>query len=853
MIRFLYLILLFAGIVNADEAKKVFPEEYTIKMPKLGKDFYEKNLSDNYHLSGRLRFEQNSGVQKLVPINKTIYKALKASKKDISRIANFFPGVKAETIAACILAENTMNVSVTDRAEEWLANNSQTVFSLMASAFGKDANSVSLGLGQINVSAARPAEPYVMKIEGRKTVRTSQELQQVVQTPSGSFLYVGAIIQHAIDEYQKQGMDIRQRPDIQCTLFNIGNPAHKASRSKKKGRMPKPNYFGFFVNHYFDEIQKNIKVKEVAIPKSKINNSLQIATEGPIWSRRNTKILTQIELHRSPGNCNTKSSAVQINKPPKQKAIGSFQEYSFHIDCKLKSWTYLKTKDGRFGWSPTFELQQASTSNMMTKIEFDTQKKQLQMCVSRQSPEQLSCMKEISSRGIQIERAAGDTIILENFDEELDLIRPKQSISNSTIRGWRKDIDQKKSAILKYAKRKKMGFSKWDDSKNPYRKLFSWMDELENCKKQKRKCSLIHGLKGDYHLSYTLRARGLLNDDDDTKSVRKELENVKVVDFILSKTPTINNNALDDTHKNKLLIAAGIKKVQLLKYLNKKGTLLSGGWNDPKNPYLDLFKWVTPLEQCKSCSINLRGRSIYDVRYIIQDRGLLSSERRLDYLKKIVVSKMSTNNFAHIKGRPFLNKYKDLWKSCSNLGVSNSHHYSTYNSIANLTPDQLSNSVWSERFNEIADETKLNCELKKKCTNFKITQNWNKCNELKDDLDISFFCGVTLASTETQIKEGFKKIGCLDSRYRRNRSCNIKSINQNKRLNKLADLACVKQIIFSKENLMETISNDLNSSNRLKKKSTFSPFSTTRQIAILLEDKCKLPENNPIATSTPGQ
>lgn len=170
------------------------------------------------------------------------YKRLRGPIISIARQYNIDP----VTLVLTPLAENTMNVNITDKIQN----------SLVASGDAPEAvflgQEMSVGPGQIYPSAAMKVENLAAQIENRP-LRNKKEVTKLLLTPEGALRYAAAIIRQAQDIYFAHGYDISRRPEILSTLYNIGRPSQRVKQTVRNKREPYPNYFGFFVgkNYYF--------------------------------------------------------------------------------------------------------------------------------------------------------------------------------------------------------------------------------------------------------------------------------------------------------------------------------------------------------------------------------------------------------------------------------------------------------------------------------------------------------------------------------------------------------------------------------------------------------------------------
>ena len=111
---------------------------------------------------------------------------------------------------------------------------------------GRSRERFTFGLGQLNGDEAPEVEILAAQIEGR-AVKPQAEVAQDVLTVLGSIRYTAAFIRRAQDAYAKEGLDIRGRPEVLVSLYNMGltiNGRSRAEITKEEGREPKLSYLG---------------------------------------------------------------------------------------------------------------------------------------------------------------------------------------------------------------------------------------------------------------------------------------------------------------------------------------------------------------------------------------------------------------------------------------------------------------------------------------------------------------------------------------------------------------------------------------------------------------------------------
>lgn len=181
---------------------------------------------------------------------KEISKALKIMRPKIKEMAKEFD-IDPRFIVASILTENSVNVKIDDKLQDWLVN---VGIAEDGSIFGK---SFSFGWGQLYIEAAMEAEKVIAKKEKRKML-PRDKVASLLLTPNGAMKYAAALNKHNIDTYKNCICDQDKNPEKVCgfdisndlsavaTLYNIGNPGKYCRRSLKAKRKPRPNFFGLW-------------------------------------------------------------------------------------------------------------------------------------------------------------------------------------------------------------------------------------------------------------------------------------------------------------------------------------------------------------------------------------------------------------------------------------------------------------------------------------------------------------------------------------------------------------------------------------------------------------------------------
>lgn len=312
---------------------------------------------------------------------KEIVKLLKELAPAIQKHAATL-GVDPQAIAGAIMAENSLNVSISDGVQDLLV---KIGVANKGEILGKK---FTYGLGQLNYEAAREAENYVAKLEGR-TPAGQQELSESLLIPEKAIYYVGAVLKKCQDDYKKQGIDIADKPEILTTLYNLGGSGSKARELKNSGATPRPNYFGFFVKRYQSDLaflktepvkplEPALKVatskKARALPPAVI--AAKVAAEAKELKLAFTK---SMPLYSAPPTCDTQGNYGATDLKSKYSSMKvyavtaiadkekSFQVIAPTIDCEANTWELIKLSSGESGWIKKDDLDKTTAQMLIAK------------------------------------------------------------------------------------------------------------------------------------------------------------------------------------------------------------------------------------------------------------------------------------------------------------------------------------------------------------------------------------------------------------------------------------------------------------------------------------------------------
>jgi hypothetical protein len=325
---------------------------------------YQKLKSYDSEFAPRLKASDGSWIQPKPEISAL----LKKLGPEIQRVAKVLK-VDPRAIAGAILAENSMNVGISDGAQDWLV---KAGLAKNGKILGK---SFTFGLGQLNFHVAREAEDYMAAVEKRKALSNS-ELEKTLLDPSGAIQMVGQVLRQAQDIYAKHGFDIAGKPEILTSVYNLGQPEQRAKAAKRENRQPRPNYFGFFVDHYLPKVESTIgysktppaaavAIAPAAKPKTEPSISAPKLVKRKLLSR-------SVALVQAPPSCQREG----YGSDPRSRyesfksfaSVGvaerglSWTLVSPGFDCEGQNWNLIRTEDGILGWAKEDDLEKNTVS-----------------------------------------------------------------------------------------------------------------------------------------------------------------------------------------------------------------------------------------------------------------------------------------------------------------------------------------------------------------------------------------------------------------------------------------------------------------------------------------------------------
>lgn len=811
-----------------------WPEHYQIEMPNLGPEYYADLKTWDYqsgfmgeHFYERLEYDTDN--DSMIEIDKPVLLTIKENRAILQEVANKYPDVQPATIAACILAENTMNVGISDSAQNWLAGNSKTMFSIGAAMFGKDATSVSVGFGQINLEAARTGEPYVQQVESRVSPRTDDEILAALLTFDGAFKYAAGIIQEAIDAYKEEGIDIRSRPDLQCTLYNLGGAKERAQRTKERGTLPKPNYFGFFVNHYYDEIKSEIGIED--------NTPIQ----APLSIKyRTTEVIDEMTMYPSIDSCD--GTTTHLAPTNTRTLRGRYTEVGHSIDCDLMAWTMVQDSAGYYGWVPSYSLQLNSKFTAIPEEEFLQSRNN--QCLS---PSYVSlmenCLQRIKNLGLQVEKVDGANIVIKPFEQDIaTMANSFDQINKNSLQAWDPYIIDAKQKILDRLESNSIHLNSWDDPKNPFKDAFKWYDEeLQECVNVNPLCRIKSPFGSFVYFQAYMNAIPTL----DTETYLQLMDTLKAhqvsatEDFSRPFVTAPRVFGVED--KANFIKFIRQSKDNLIQHINELNAL---GDNHSIERFENAFEWINEYENCKTCGINFPtfGNNLESYFQLVSTpAAIVSTPMILEVIGQTRIVPLSSVKLPEdIEGRPLLNFIGENLNQCRDYYDQERYsHFPSfiayiYNTASNINPDNLTNNAFHFRLKSAVDKIGEECRLNKICKEYELSQEWSDCNMFNNDFDISFFCDINGSRLNSSIESSLADLMCIT---KNNAVCKFSGYGIDQ-VNQLAELPCVNQINFSHLRGMEAFLNDPRTSNKVKGKAVYFNYDEVHFISITINGAC---------------
>jgi hypothetical protein len=407
-----------------------------------------------------------------------VFKALQKMKPLIQAAAKLYD-VDERAIVGSIMAEHSMNTSAKDVAELFLVKTGVTpTGKIFGHTFG-------YGLGQLHCDRAEEVEAMDARIEGRPK-RDQNQVCQAISRPEGAIFYVAGLLRQAQDAYKSAGYDIKNDLGVLTTLYNIGRIEDRLKRTQKEGRIPKPNYFGFFVLMHEKEITEAFP-KKAAIASSvpakapSVDKKQASAPKGDTVKMYIAK--GELKLSQGPIGCFGDHDMVPIETISVKKDA-SLLALSPDVDCNLEQWLRVQDDRGQIGWikeqtlhekTEILEVPKSSCSRTLDQqcrnvlvglfganIGQLTAPGILEVSLSKQKERPKQSVAEVEStlRYLKTEISGKDKAVL-------DILKGYDNATQS-------DIDEVANAINAFKRKtaQALDLDPWGDDNNPYQQYF---------------------------------------------------------------------------------------------------------------------------------------------------------------------------------------------------------------------------------------------------------------------------------------------------------------------------------------------------------------------------------------------
>ncbi len=262
--------------------------------------------------------------------------------------------IDARALALVLATENSLNVTIEDEIQNYLANYGVT------SVLGKK---FSYGLGQIKLDTAVAVEPLVAKIENR-SVRSKETVAEKLIDVDESLSYAAGILLDAQIKYQEKDINISKNIAILATLYNLGNIDERV-KALKPNHILRPNQFGIFA-------QNNLHIIEGILQRDSSNYKLDDDKRFYSFNQLNKPV----EGHFAPDFCykkidkkSMKLKRERVTYKYKPVTTGEFRVLRSSLGCDFERWSLIeKSEQGGYYWVKNRDLLKSAEE---TKKEFN--------------------------------------------------------------------------------------------------------------------------------------------------------------------------------------------------------------------------------------------------------------------------------------------------------------------------------------------------------------------------------------------------------------------------------------------------------------------------------------------------
>ena len=419
-------------------------------------------------------------------INQPVLDTLKKLNPLIQEAAKEF-GVDPRAIAGCILGEHSMNTDAVDIAEDFVGSHGDTKGNLygVGKLFGKE---YTFGFGQLHFSRAKTAETLAAQVEHRSML-SDEEINKKLLTPEGAVSYAAALLKQAQDMYAKAGYDISKDPGVLTTLYNIGKIQERLDRTIQEKRLPKPNYFGFWVQLHYDELDQAIGASQKSAmtltPQAK---QQAIAQAGKSLTAKQVTVYKptkEILLSNGPVSCFDNGLVAQSTATAK---VGERMEIvSPGVDCNLEPWVLVRGDQGETGWIAKKDFdgatraQQVDASTCKTDRPDDCKKKLLSKNGdyagnATQNGELTFSLNKKPEKPFAFDADSFEKKILGEKTKVLAEYKKYKPLTRADLEEMQSAADDFKAKVVKDLK-----IDPWNPIANPYMQLLTYLNKKQSC------------------------------------------------------------------------------------------------------------------------------------------------------------------------------------------------------------------------------------------------------------------------------------------------------------------------------------------------------------------------------------
>ncbi len=171
---------------------------------------------------------------KLTKKEEAVGKIIKKNKANIKKVSQTYI-VDPVVVGGVIFAEQSLNVDWKDSASDWIG-----FWGIL---------DTSVGLGQVKMSTAK-----FLELDKRVKMAASRGARYKRLVNNGTnIVYVAAYIRYFVEKWRAKVPNIKQRPEILGTLYNLG---HEKTKPNAK---PVANPFGKYVKKHYNYVKKCLR------------------------------------------------------------------------------------------------------------------------------------------------------------------------------------------------------------------------------------------------------------------------------------------------------------------------------------------------------------------------------------------------------------------------------------------------------------------------------------------------------------------------------------------------------------------------------------------------------------------